>query len=321
MYLDYALHPKLNSQYFFPKRQADLTVPNPRRNSAFIVPGGGGPANPRGNAPFDRDMNVITYQFQINPIGDGKSVDTMRDAFMVAVDHGLPQTLAFRTDSGSHWFAQCILVANPHHQTATSDASHIIEASWLMLEDYIKYPAPPGVAIYGRYTLYGNHAQYGAKADKLQLTGITNQLVMDNTLATTGATAATTDPVITITGPFGDAVDPVTYAFACWMNESATGFYVMLRLNDGDYLSIDFGSRRALLTPAGSQTPQPAFQYIRKIWPTPTWLSILPDVVNNFFVQADSRGNPLAVQAPNPGANPPDPGSLATVQWRPKRSI
>jgi hypothetical protein len=318
IYLDYSLHPKLNTQYFFPKRQADLTVPNARRNSAFIIPGGGGPANPRGNAPFDRDLNVITYAFQLNPIGDGTSVDSMRDAFLVAVDHGLPQTLAFRTDTGEHWFAQCIMVSSPHHQTANSDASHTIEASWLMLDEYIKYPAPPGVAIYGNYTKYGMHAQYGAKADKLQLTtSLSNVMYLDNTAATTGATAPTTDAVITLTGPFGDASNPTTYPIAVYCAEAQVGFYVMMTLNDNDYLSVDLGSRRALLTPAGGQNPQPAFQYLRKIWPTPNWLLILPDQVNSFVVINTAGGNPLAVQAPAP----PDTGSLATLQWRPKRSL
>src|SRR5215467_861453 len=116
MFLDYSLHPKLNTVYQFPRRQADLTSPNARRNTIFTVPGGGGPINPRGAAPLDREPNVITYQFQINPIGDGVGVDAQRDAFMVACDHGLPQMLAFQADSGAHWFAQCVLTASPHHQ-------------------------------------------------------------------------------------------------------------------------------------------------------------------------------------------------------------
>ena len=63
MYLDYAVHPSLKTQYQFPRRQADLTVPNTRRNPVFIVPGGGGPINPRGQGAFDRELNIITYQF------------------------------------------------------------------------------------------------------------------------------------------------------------------------------------------------------------------------------------------------------------------
>src|SRR5215471_11329869 len=138
MWLDYAIHPNLGTRFSFPHRQADLTVPNARRNPVFIVPGGGGPINPRGVSPFDREPNVITYQFQINPIGDHTyGVDFFRDGFLKAIDHGIPQTLAFRDDNGDVWYATCVLTATPHHQLAASDASHIIQVSWVMLTDYL----------------------------------------------------------------------------------------------------------------------------------------------------------------------------------------
>jgi hypothetical protein len=310
MLLDYALHPKLNTQYFFPRRQADLTSPNARHNSAFIVPGGGGPINPKGAAPFDREPNIITYQFQINPYADGRPADAQRDDFMVAIDHGLPQMLAFKADSGSHWFAQCMLTGDPHHQTAQSDVNHVIEASWLMLSDYIQSPATPGTAVYGKYVKYGNHATYGAKADKLPLTAVYNAMLIDNTLATTGATAPTTDCIVTLTGPFG-STDPAHYPIRIYCLEAVTGFSINRNLQAGDYMEINLTSRRVLFTPAGSQQPQPAFQSIAKMYPTASYLMLLPDQYNSFVVDVYPGGPMLT-----PNAN-----SVATLQWKPKRSL
>jgi hypothetical protein len=307
IYLDYSIHPTLNTQYFFPKRQADLTVANNRRNSTFIVPGGGGPVNPKGLSPFDREPNIITYLFQINPIGDRtRAVDTTRDAFLQAIDHGIPQTLAFHDDNGQTWFATCVLTEDPHHQMASSDASHTIQASWVMLTDYLRAPATPGTAIYGG-PLYGT-VIYGRVTTNLNLASAVNQVVLDNT--NTGATAPTTDPVFTISGPFapggGHTSSFGDSPLAVYCYQSGYGFVLDLGLGASDTLVVDLASRRVTLN------DQPAFNHLRR-WPSPTaqaYMMILPNSYNTIQIWIGD------------GVNVPvTTGGLAKLEWHPKRSL
>lgn len=274
---------------------------NNRRNPIFTVPGGGGPVNPRGVSPLTPEPNIITYQFQINPIADRVSVDTVRDAFMHAIGHGLPQILAFRTDDGVHWFQNVILVADPHHQTASSDASHTIQVTWAALSDYLDSPATPGTAVYGQHALYGMHTQYGAKAQKVTLTAANNLIVLDN--QNTDATATTTDPIITLTGPFG-STQPTLYPIQVFGYESGVGVNIWAALISGDTLLIDLSARRVTLN------KNPAFGLVTKLHALQTgYFAILPNIVNNVIVQLDPRGTAAGL------------GGQASFQWKPKRSL
>jgi hypothetical protein len=306
MRLFYALHPQLRTTYYFPVRQADLTIPNTRRNPVFTVPGGGGPINPRGNAALDREPNVITYQFQINPYADKRALDNARDDFLRAVDHGIPQTLFFISDDGSVWNADAVLVDDPHHSIASSDVSYTFTASWVLLSDYLQSPATPGTSVYGQYVLYGLHGRYGAGAIKMNLTAISNSVGLDN--RPTGATAPTTDPIITLAGPFGTTI-PTTYPIEVACLESVTGFRVHLALAAGDVLTVDLGARSVILSQGNVATPK--FNVIDKLYPytQSTYLTILPNTYNTFVVQLDSRGTPNGTLS-----------GQASIQWKPKRA-
>jgi len=307
VYLSYAVHPQTQAQYFFPKRQMELTVANSRRNSAFIVPGGGGPVSPKGTAPFDREPNIITYSFQINPIADHSGgVDAQRDAFLRAIDHGIPQTLAFTDDVGAVWFATCALTESPHHQLAFSNASHTMQASWVMLSDFLRAPATPDTAIWGTFkwgTVY-----WGRVTTNLNLTQAVNQVNLDNTV--TGATAPTTDPVFTITGPFSpggghtSAFTDCPLAVYCYASQ--LGFVLDLGLGANDTLIVDLASRRVLLN------DQPAFNHLRR-WPLPTaqtYISILPNVLNTIQIWIGDGTIPVNVGA-----------GVAKIEWHPHRSV
>lgn len=325
MYLDYAVHPTTRAIYTFPKRQADLTVANNRRNSTFIVPGGGGPINPKGLNPFDREPNIITYQFQLNPLGDRAhgTVDDQRESFLRAVDHGVPQTLAFRADDGTAWFATCALVGDPHHQTAFSNANHVIEASWVMLADFLRSPATPGTSVYGQHIKYGKpanaiydsgrqqwyggtpdgiHGKYGANAIKLALSGQWNTLLLDNT--TLGATAPTTDPIITIKGNFGSTGAATGDPTCVTCQESNTGFTIPFVIGPNDTLEVNLAARRVLLN------NQPVFGKIAKTNPAANaYLAILPDIINT--VQVFWRTGPAS------GTQ----NGQASFNWQPKRTL
>jgi len=313
VYLSYCIHPQTQQQYFFPKRQMDLTVANTRRNSTFIVPGGGGPVSPKGLAPFDREPNVLTYQFQINPIADHRGVDSQRDDLLRAIDHGYPQTLAFIDDNGLVWFATCALTEDPHHQLAFSNASHVMQASWVMLSDYLRSPATPGTAIWG--TFKWGTAIWSRLTTNLSLTQAVNQIVLDNTGL--GATANTTDPIFTITGPFSPAGGH-TSAFndcplAVYCYQSAYGFIVDLGLAATDTLVVDLASRRVTLNDA------PAFNHLRR-WPpghvVSEYMMLLPNTGNTIQVWIGDGTIPV-----NVGNGSTVPYGVAAIEWHPHRSL
>jgi hypothetical protein len=314
MYLTYAIHPITQAFYYFPIRQADLTVANNRRNSTFVVPGGGGPINPKGMSAFDREPNVIAYQFQINPIGEGGiGVDAQRDAFVRALDHGLPQTLAFSDDADNIWWATCALVESQHHQLSSSDASHIMQASWVLLSDYLHAPVTPGTAIYSRQAIY-NEVVYGRLTDDLTLTQAVNILYLDNQI--TNATAATTDPVFTITGPFSPGGGHTSAYNDCplaiYAGPGGYGAVFDIGLGAADKLVVDYAARRVTLN------DQPAFGHMRR-WPNPiapSYISILPDVENYIQVWIGNGQIPV-----NVGNGTSVPYGVARIQWHPKRSI
>jgi hypothetical protein len=158
--LDYAIHPSTKAIYRFPRRQMTLAAPNARRNPVFIVPGGG-PVNPRGAAAFDRDVNTISYQFRLFPMNDGTTFDAQRDALLVAVGHGKPQTLAFLADDGRHWTVRAALVGDPLSVTTTSTHWADLQLNWVQLSDYLT-TVPAGTAIWGRNAKWGNHAKWGS---------------------------------------------------------------------------------------------------------------------------------------------------------------
>jgi hypothetical protein len=334
MFLDFAVHPTMGSVYTFPRRQADLTVQNSRRNPVFVVAGGGGPVNPKGLAAFDREPNIISYQFQINPLGTGEILDDEREEFLCAIDHGLPQLLVFRDDHGEVWEATCVLTGDPHHQMASSNASHVMQASWVMLTDYLHAPATPGSALFGTYFYFGHppnatqdsngnwiggtpdgiHQKFGVMAQKVNFTAGAGENWFQLNNSNTGSTAATTDPVFVFHGPYG-STNPQVYPIKCICSQSRMGFFLHVALRDAahssrgdgkpDELLVDLSSRRVLLN------GQPAFGVLEKQYATnPFYFSILPDYVNDVVVAFE------------PGFTPITEGLAGglSIDWKPKRS-
>jgi hypothetical protein len=297
--LDYAIHPSTKAIYRFPRRQMTLSAPNARRNPVFIVPGGG-PVNPRGSAAFDRDVNTISYQFRLLPMSDGTTFDAQRDALLVAVGHGRPQTLAFLADDGRHWTVRAALVGDPLSVTTTSTHWADVQLNWVQLSDYLT-TVPAGTAIWGRNAKWGNHAKWGSGALYPLNANPAPAIVLDN--AANAATAATTDPVLRLTGPFGPAVPSATDLITVACAPSGTSFTLRTNLpTAADTLDLDFRARRVL------RNGQAAFGLLGRPATQQEYISFLPGVVNT--VTVSHSGTRVA----------PPTGTLR-LTWNPKRSL
>jgi hypothetical protein len=298
MQLISAIHPVTRAVYQFPKAQAHLTAPNVRKNPVFIVPGGGGPINPKGTAPFDRDMNIITYQFRVFPHQSGQTFTQARAAFLQAIDHGLPQVLEFRDDDGSIWQMRAALTADPLDFGTQSDLYADYQVSWVALADLWFSNAAPGAIIYGHTVKYGHNAKYGASYPSYALTTSSVTVALDN--SATGATATTTDAVVSITGPWGAAAPSAANAITVSCLESGTSFSLPINLLAGETLLVDLASRRVL------KNGQPIFGLLTRPALQRTYLDLLPNTVNHVTVAF--TGTPLTTLN----------GSVQ-LKWKPKR--
>jgi hypothetical protein len=299
--LDYAQHPTIRGQtYRFPRRQMQLTVPNGRRNSVIIVPGGG-PVSPKGGAPLDRDVNVISYQFRIMPDSDRQSFDAQRDEFLRNIDHGVPQTLAFLGDDGRHWFVPAILLGDPLEISAGSNAYADFRVEWAALRD-LPESAATGAPVWGHNAKWGRHAKWGSGGILYPLTANpAAPIVADNTA--NGATASTTDAVLRITGPYGPASPSATNFIAVTCAPSGTVMTIQTNLpTAADVLDIDLAARRVL------RNGQPAFGILGKPAGQRAYVELLPGVVNTIVVSF--AGAPVAT-----------PNGKLRLNWKPKRGF
>jgi hypothetical protein len=295
-----AIHPVTRAVYTFPRAQAHLTAPNARKNPVFVVPGGGGPINPKGSAPFDRDVNIITYQFRVVPRQSGQTFTDARNAFLQAIDHGLPQQLTFVDDNGRTWLMRAALTGDPLDFGTQSDLYADFQVSWVALSDLLSSNAAPGAIIYGHTVKYGHTAKYGASFPSYALTAASVTIPLDNSAA--GATAPTTDAVVSITGPWGAAAPSATNAITVSCLESGTSFSLAINLLAAETLLVDLASRRVL------KNGLPIFGLLTRPPLQRTWLDFLPNSVNHVTVAF--TGTPLATLN----------GSVQ-LKWKPKKGI
>lgn len=300
MILDYTTNPLTKVKYTFPRTQIALNVPNERRNPVFVVPGGGGPVNPKGTAPFDREPNLIVYRFRVTPRRNGESFDAARERFIKAVDHGRPQTLNFLADDGRYWQMTGVLVRDPLAVDINAPYYADFEVAWVGTADLLSSPITPGAAIYGTFK-YGTAKKYGAASVVAPLTTNRVTVLIDN--STSGATASTTDPVITLNGPWGPATPSITNGISLIGEESGTSLYIVnTTLNAGDTLTLDLASRRILYNGA------PAFATVFKAANQRYYLEFLHDTVNHLTLAFG--GAPLATL-----------NGRVSVKWKPKRGF
>lgn len=293
-----SIHPITRAVYTFPKAQAHLTIPNGRRNPVLVVPGGGGPVNPKGSSPFDRDVNIITYQCRVAPRDAGQTLSQARNAFLQAIDHGMPQILEFVDDDGAIWLMRAALTADPLDVGTQSDLYADFQVSWVALSDLWFSNAAPGAIIYGHTVKYGHNAKYGASYPSFALTAASVTVALDN--SATGATAATTDPVVTLRGPWGAATPSATNAITVSCLESSTSFSLPINLLAGETLLVDLASRRVLKNglPIFGLLTRPALQR--------TYLDLLPNAVNH--VTLAFAGAALATL-----------NGTVQIKWKPKK--
>jgi hypothetical protein len=295
-----SIHPVTRAVYQFPKVQAHLTAPNARKNPVFIVPGGGGPINPKGSSSFDRDVNIITYQFRVFPTQAGQTFTDARDAFLQAIDHGLPQQLTFVDDNGRTWLMRVALTGDPLDFGTQSDLFADFQVTWVALSDLLESNAAPGAVLFGHGFKYGHNKKYGGSFPSYPLNGTTVIIPLDNTA--TGATATTTDMTISMTGPYGPSAPNEAQYISVTCQESATSFWLPINLLVGDTLLVDLRTRRVL------KNGQPIFTLMRRPLLQRTWLDLLPNTVNHIVIGL--TGTPLATLA----------GSV-TLKWKPKHGI
>jgi hypothetical protein len=295
-----AIHPVTRAVYTFPKAQAHLTAPNARKNPVFIVPGGGGPINPKGNAAFDRDINVISYQFRVFPTHAGQTFTDARDAFLQAIDHGLPQQLTFVDDNSRTWLMRAALTGDPLDFGTQSDLYADFQVTWVALSDLLASNAAPGAVLFGHGFKYGHNKKYGASFPSFALTSSAVAITLDN--SATGATASTTDPVLSFTGPYGSSAPGETQFIYFYCAESGTESWLPINLLAGETLLLDFASRRVL------KNGVPIFGLLRRLPNQRTYLELLPNTVNHLTI--GFLGPPLPTLA----------GSVQ-IKWKPKKGI
>ena len=301
MILDSVVNPITTASYTFPRAQIALSVPNERRNPTFIVPGGGGPINPKGQSPFDREVNIISYQFLVTPRHDHETFDDARDAFLRAVDHGLPQTLTFLTDSGATWRIDGVLLRNPLKVGVASPFAETFRVDWVVQSDYLKTVSPNAV-VYGHGHKYGTTGlKYGSSFVSYPLTTTPAALIaIDNSAS--GATAPTSDSVFSFVGPYGPLVPSEASFIAVTCVESTTTFWIPTTLQAGETLLVDLAARRVL------KNGQPIFGLLRRPSGQQNYMSFVAYAINHVSVYI--TGTPLA------SLN----GTL-TIKWNPKRGF
>jgi hypothetical protein len=295
-----SIHPVTRAVYTFPRAQAHLTAPNGRKNAVFIVPGGGGPINPKGSAPFDRDVNIITYQFRVVPRQSGQTFTDARDAFLQAIDHGLPQQLTFIDDHGRTWLMRAALTGDPLDFGTQSDLFADFQVSWVALSDLLESNAAPGAVLFGHGFKYGHNKKYGGSFPSTALTASSVTLTIDN--SATGATAATSDAVLSLVGSYGTSAPNEAQYLSVTCVESQTSFWLPINLTAGETLLVDLRTRRVL------KNGQPIFALMRRPLLQRTWLDLLPNTVNHIVI--GFTGPPLATL-----------NGAVQVKWKPKKGI
>jgi hypothetical protein len=300
MKLAHAIHPITRAVYDFPAVQDTLSVPNTRKNPVFIVPGGGGPINPKGSAPFDRDVNLISYHFRITPKKSGQNFTQARRAFLQALDHGLPQMLEFVDDDGTTWLMRAVLTRDPLQYDVNSPYYADFQVEWVALSDFLSSNAAPGAIVYGHTTKWGTGAKWGASFPSTPLTTASVTIPLDN--SATNATAATTDAVFSLRGQWGASSPSGAGAITISCLESNTSFSIPINLLAGDTLLVDLASRRVL------KNGQPIFGLLTRPALQRTYLDLLPNTVNH--VSFSFVGAPLS----------PLNGSVQ-IKWKPKKGF